>query len=128
MYNVSTNQIIAGVLYRVIGEASVTYNEATYATGFTFRGIAGVNTFNYLGDGTQALVEVLELKGVAIELKENDADSPVFTDKTVLNGFSIELSLNEEEKIVNDVTQINGFSIEFIDFPFYSFEITEKIG
>ncbi len=125
MYNVSTNEIVEGVLYRVTGDASVIYNETTYIAGLAFRGIAGANTFSYQGDGTQELVEVLELKGAGVELQENGADLPAFTDKTVLNGFSIEFSLNNEEKIVNEITQINGFSIEFIDFPFYSFEIIE---
>lgn len=68
----------------------------------------------------------LELAGFAIELSVNGVEWPVYPDTTVLKGFAVEFVLNEEEKEVTETTIIKGFSLELIDYPFYSFEITES--
>lgn len=124
-YTVVTGEIFTGRLYLVTGTQSVTYNSVTYSTGQTFRAITGFKDFTYSGSGTQIVNEVEEIKGGAIECFETAIDVGVFNDVTNLLGMAIEFALNDAEKIVNEFTKIEGFSIELVDFPFYSFEITE---
>src|SRR5687767_40764 len=93
-YAVVTGGITPGVLYKVIGAQSVVYNGGTYATGSTFRGVAGVSAFTYSGSGTQEVNEVWELKGGGIEYIQNGADIIdnyyTFDQQTVLKGFAVE--------------------------------------
>lgn len=124
-YNVISGEIITGVLYYVAGGKSVVYNTLPYATGQYFRGVNSVTTFTYSGTGAEELNEVAEFKGAAFELVEISGDQPVYPDVTELKGFAIEYELNDAEKVVNEVTKISGFALELIDYPFYSFEITE---
>jgi len=127
MFNITSGNIVAGVLYTVYGAQSVVYNGTTYTTGQRFRGVLGVTTFTFSGTGTQLVYEVLEFTGFAIELTEASLDLPVFTDATLLNGFALEFAQNANDISFNDTTQIAGFSLELIDYPFYSFEIAEEI-
>jgi hypothetical protein len=124
-YQISSGEIAPGVLYLVIGEQSVTYNSATYIQGQVFRGIIGAKTFTYSGLGSQGVNEVLELSTFAVEYIENSIDQPLYTGTTLLKGMSIELTLNDSEKTVPETTKIQGFALELIDYPFFSFEITE---
>lgn len=125
-YIVVSGEIQGGLLYYVAGGQSVIYNSTTYNTGQYFRGAAGVKTFTYSGTGTMELNEVAELRGSATEYVEVSNDQPVYLETTVLKSFGIEYELNEAEKIVNEVTVIRGFALELIDYPFFSFEITEN--
>ncbi len=125
-YQVVSGDISQGILYSVVGAQSVIYNGNTYATGTTFRGVLGVRAFSYSGSGTQEVNEVTELFGSGILFNTDANDAPAsFNDVTLLYGMAIEFSLNDEEKIVNEVTKIQGFAIELVDYPFFSFEITE---
>lgn len=125
-YNVPTNSIEGNVLYVVAGQQSVIYSGLTYNTSQNFRGINGVTGFTYTGTGTTIVYEVEELRGSGLVFKENLVDKPIsFPDITMLNGFSIEFELNNNEKIVQDITIINGFSIELENYPFYAFQIVE---
>ncbi|MDB4918774.1 hypothetical protein [Mucilaginibacter sp.] len=124
-YQVVSGEVQSGVLYMIVGDQSVTYNAITYTTGQRFRGVAGVRFFTYSGTGAQEVNEILELVGGGIELVENLIDQPAYADITQLNGMGIEFSLNDAEKIVNEVTKITGFALELIDYPFYSWPITE---
>jgi hypothetical protein len=124
-YNVLSGEIVTDTLYRVTGEQSVTYNSVTYEPGATFKGVTGANTFEYIGVGIKELNEVLELRAFAIEYVNISSDNPVYDETTVLKSFNVEYELNDAEKIVNEVTRLQGFALELIDYPFYSFEITE---
>jgi len=124
-YNVVSGDIITGVLYYVAGGKSVVYNTLTYTTGQYFRGVNNITTFTFSGTGSGEINEVTELRGAAFELVGVSGDQPVFPDVTELKGFAIEYELNDAEKVVNEVTKITGFALELIDYPFYSFEITE---
>ena len=125
-YQILSGNIQSDVIYQVVGMQSVTYNSIAYATGQRFRGIIGIKTFTYSGTGTQDVNEVLELVGGGIEFSENSIDQPSFPEVTLLNGMSIEFTLNNAEKIVKDITVIQGFALELIDYPSYSFEIIEN--
>jgi GDSL-like Lipase/Acylhydrolase family len=125
-YNVLDGEIQAGVLYKVAGEQSVEYDSVTYITDQTFRGVDGVVNFTYLGFGTQILNEILEFRGGSIEFLLNPEEQVTDDGPTVLKGMAIEFDLNEAEKIVQEVTEIKGMALELIDYPFYSFMITEQ--
>jgi len=125
MYNISSGNIQVGILYLVYGTQSVTYNGTTYTTGQSFRGVATVSTFTFSGTGTQFVSEILELQGSAIIFDENALDKPIFLSTTNLNGFAIEYQQNANDIIFNDITTIKGFAMELLDYPFYSFAITE---
>lgn len=125
-YTILNGEICAGTLYEILGDQSVIYNSNTYTTGQRFRGILGSPNFTYSGTGTQILTEITELIGGAIEYSENVVDLPInFPETTIFFGGAIEYELTEAEKIVQETTKITGFAIEFIDYPFYSFQITE---
>lgn len=123
--NISSGEIQANVLYKVVGAQSVIYNTITYTTGQVFRGVAGVTIFSYLGSGTQAVNEVPELQAGAISFAVNGLDQPVFSEVTKISGMALEFELTSAEKVFNEVTTIKGFAVELIDYPFYSFMITE---
>jgi len=53
-------------------------------------------------------------------------DAPIPFDTTMLYGFAIEYMQNANDIVFNDVTVLNGFAMELLDYPFYSFTITEK--
>jgi hypothetical protein len=127
MFNITSGNILVGVLYVVYGAQSVVYNGSTYTTGQKFRGVAGVSTFTFSGTGTQLVYEVEEFSGGSVELSENGLELPVFTDSALFNGFGIEYAQNASDISFTDVTQITGFAMELIDYPFYSFEIAEEI-
>ncbi|MDN5288967.1 MAG: hypothetical protein JWR38_5241 [Mucilaginibacter sp.] len=121
-YSVVSGEILPGVLYVIASTQAVTYNGISYISGQTFRGIIGVATFT----GSGEVNEIQELWGGALEQVENGTDLPaVFAENTLLKGMAIEFVMNEEEKIVHEVTRITGFSLELIDYPFFSFAITE---
>lgn len=125
MLNISSGQILNGILYLVYGTQSVTYNGTIYTTGQIFKGIISVTTFTFSGSGTQIVYEVSEFAGAGIVYDENMLDSSFFSDKTKLDGFAIEYQQNANDILFNETTILKGFSIELIDFPFYSFAITE---
>jgi hypothetical protein len=118
--SIATGNIQIGILYTVF-VANITYNSTSVTPGNTFLGVFGIN--NFAGSGL--VYEVLELKGSAIEYLQNSEDLAFLNSITAIAGMSIEFALNESEKVVNDTTQILGMSIELIDYPFYSFSITE---
>jgi hypothetical protein len=121
-YPVVSGEISPGVLYVVAGTGTVTYNGAAYAGGQTFRGLNGIATFT----GSAEVNEVLELKGGGLESVESGIDLPVlFPESTLLKGMAVEFVMNEEEQVVHEVTKITGFAVELIDYPFFSFAITE---
>jgi len=123
-YTIDSGNIQAGVLYRVFGSpATVTYNGTTYNSGDAFRGAAGVTTFTTTGSAT--VQEVLELAGSGAAYVPNGLDQPVYTDILQLQGMSVTFELAPEEMVVNETTRLQGFALELIDYPFYSFEITE---
>jgi len=126
MYNITNGYLEADILYIVYGAQSLTYNGTTYNTGQTFKGVAGIPDFTFLGTGTQLVYEVLELDGAAIEYTENALDAPISSDTTMLYGFAIEYMQNANDIVFNDVTVLNGFAMELLDYPFYSFTITER--
>lgn len=117
-YNVATNMIRFGVLYKVIGGQSVTYNSVLYATGSTFRGVYNVNTFNYSGTGTQEVNELIELQGKSIEYEQNGEDVTTYfpNDPPIkLIGTDIEYVQSDADIYILENTTIKGFAIEFID-------------
>ncbi|MES2060822.1 MAG: hypothetical protein V4456_02820 [Bacteroidota bacterium] len=124
-YLVVSGEVTPGGLYVVSGSQSVTYNSITYITDEKFRGVGGIKTFMYSGTGTQAVYEIQEITGGGIEYMGTSVDRSGYPEATLILGVAVEFDLTEAEKIVNEVTNINGFSIELIDYPFYSFEITE---
>jgi hypothetical protein len=71
------------------------------------------------------MADITQLNGAAIELGENALDRPVYPDTTMLNGFAIEYMQNANDIFFNDVTVLNGFAMELLDYPFYSFMISE---
>lgn len=125
MFNIVSGKIQQGVLYLVYGMQSVTYNGTTYTTGQYFRGVIGVTTYTFSGSGTQSVYETFEAMGFAIEYVEDFSDLPVFADATKLSAFAIEYTQSSIDIAYNDVTILNGFTIELLDYPFYSFAITE---
>lgn len=124
-YNIVSGEIASGALYYVAGTQSVVYNTSTYTTGQFFRGVPGIRVFTYSGTGTQSVNEIPELRGLSIEYVEVSADEPVYPETTAFKGFAIEYELNNDEKIVLETTKLTGFGLEFIDYPFYAFEIAE---
>jgi hypothetical protein len=125
MFNITSGNIQSDRLYLVYGSQNVTYNDITYSSGQQFRGVADLTTYSFSGSGTQLVYEVLEEQGVAIVYEENLLDNPIFPDTTLLIGFAIEFQQNANDIGFNDVTLLNSFAIELIDFPFYSFAVTE---
>jgi len=71
------------------------------------------------------MADTTQLSGASIELFENSLDAPVYPDKTIFYGFAIEFLQNANDIVFNDVTVLNGFAMELLDYPFYSFAITE---
>lgn len=126
MFNIVSGKIQQGVLYLVYGAQSVTYNGTTYTTGQYFRGVLGISTFTFSGSGTQLVYETFEIRGSNIEYVEDSTDKPVFADTTKLIGFAIEYMQGANDITFNDITVLNGFAIELLDYPFYSFAITES--
>lgn len=124
LYNVISGDICEGILYNVAGGQSVVYNRITYNTGQYFRG-GGIKTFLYTGSGSQILNEILELNCAAIEFVEVSDDQPVFDDIVIYNAISLQYELTDAEKKVIEITKMQGFALELVDYPFYSFEITE---
>jgi hypothetical protein len=123
-YNIDSGNIQAGVLYQVYGSSgTLTYNSIVYTPGETFRGVTGTGTFSHSGD--TVLQEVTELSGTGAAFVQDSADLPVFAEKAELCGAAITFDLSPEEQIVNETTRIQGFALELIDYPFFSFEITE---
>jgi hypothetical protein len=123
-YNIDSGKIQGGVLYQVYGSSgTLTYNGAVYAPGGTFRGVKDTVTFSQSGD--TVLQEVTELSGVGTAFVQDSEDLPVFADKAELRGAAIAFELSQEEQVVNETTRIQGFALELIDYPFFSFEITE---
>jgi hypothetical protein len=126
-YPIVSGEVQPGVLYSIVASTpsngTVTYNGVTLAVGAMFRGVVGVAS--YTSSGVATVNEVLELIGGSVEISLNNIDIPNFEDTTRITGIGVEYELSQEEKVVQDVTEIKGFSIELIDYPFYSFEITE---
>jgi hypothetical protein len=123
-YNIDSGKIQARVLYQVYGSSgTLTYAGTVYTPGETFRGIAGTGTFSQTGD--TVLQEVTELSGTGAAYVQDSADLPAFTEKAELRGAAIAFELSQEEQVVNETTRIQGFALELIDYPFFSFEITE---
>lgn len=125
MFNIVSGKIQQGVLYLVYGAQSVTYNGTTYTTGQYFRGVLGITTYTFSGSGTQLVYETFEARGCVIEYIEDFSDLPVFVDATKLSGFAIEYTQGANDIAFNDETVLNGFTMELLDYPFYSFAITE---
>lgn len=125
MYNITSGNILADVLYLVYGSQSVIYNGVTYTTDQTFRGAQSISTFTFFGTGTQIVYELLELQASALIFDENNIDYPLFPEITRLKGFEIEYQQNANDIIFNDITALNGFAMELLDYPFYSFQISE---
>lgn len=126
MYNVLTDEIQANVLYKVIGEKSVIYDEITYNTDDTFRGIQGITTFEYTGSGTEFVTELTELYGTSLVFEQTIEDRAFPFEETGIEGMAIVFELNEAEKIVQEVTRLTGMSITLLDYPFYSYVINEE--
>jgi len=126
MFNIVSGKIQQGILYLVYGAQSVIYNGTTYTTGQYFRGVIGVTTFTFSGSGTQLVYEAFELMGCSIDYVEDATDKPLFADVTKLSGFAIEYMQGANDITFNDVTVLNGFALELLDYPFYSFAITEQ--
>jgi len=126
MYNITNGNILRDISYVVYGTQSVTYNGVTYTSGQIFRGVSNITTFTFSGSGTQLIYEILELRGGTLEFTENELDNPTFLSTTILSGFTIECFQNGGDISFNDVTVLDGFSLELLDYPFYSFSITEK--
>lgn len=126
MYNISSGEIQEGVLYRVLGDQSVAYNGTTYHSGEAFRGFNGVIDFSFEGTGIQLIIEVLEIRSIAVEF-ETVMELPKFEGEGIeIKGMSLEFELNEAEKITPQApTTLMGASIELIDYPYYAFQITE---
>jgi len=123
-YNINSGNIEPGVLYLVAGDTgTITYDSTGYSPGSAFRGVAGISTFS--GSGDALVTEVTELQGGGTIFGLDAADLPVFAESVELRGMAVEFELNPAERKVNEVTRILGFSLELIDYPFYSFEITE---
>lgn len=123
-FTINSGSIQAGVLYRVFGTTgTVTYNGTVSNAGDTFRGVSGVTTFTVTTDAT--VQEVLELAGAETEYVLTAVDQPVFPETLLLQGMSVEFDLSPAEMVVNETTRLQGFALELIDYPFYSFEITE---
>lgn len=125
MYNISSGYILENVLYIVYGSQSVTYNAVTYTTGQTFRGIRSITAFTFSGTGTQLVYELSELRGSTIAFDENAIDSSLFSDTTKISGTAIEYQQNANDIVFTDITVLKGFTMELLDYPFYSFLITE---
>lgn len=125
MYNITSGNILRDILYLVYGTQSVIYNGTTYVAGQTFRGVSSITAFTFSGTGTQLVYEVMELKGANIIFDENTLDNPISSDITKLSDFAIEYQQNTNDITFNDITTLKGFAIELLDFPFYSFEVTE---
>ncbi|GAA4093106.1 hypothetical protein [Mucilaginibacter panaciglaebae] len=123
-YAIVSGEIESDKLYYVV-DASVIYNSATYTIGQYFRGITGVNTFSYTGAGINDVNEVLEFLGAGVEYEANSTAVSISEKLTEIWGFNIEFVLTEAEKIIPETTKILGFAVELIDYPFYSFAITE---
>lgn len=123
-----SGDIQEGFLYEVAGDKSVIYNEITYSSGNLFRGVLDVKDFAFTGSGSEIVEQVSEVAGISLEIVQTpgDANSYNFDDETEIFGFSLQMELNEEEKIVQENTQILGFSLELRDFPFYAFEVSES--
>lgn len=123
-FTIDSGNIQPGVLYRVFGSsATVTYEGTTYPENDTFRGVAGAANFTAAGGAT--VQEVLELSGGEAEFMVNGADQPVFAETLLLQGMAVEFELTPAEMVVNETTRLQGFALELIDYPFYSFEVTE---
>lgn len=125
MFNITSGNIKWGVLYLVYSTQSVTYNGATYSAGQTFRGVGSVTTFTFSGTGTQFVYEVQEFAASSLIFDENSLDSPAFPDVTKFSGFAIEYKQNANDIIFDDSTILKAFAIELLDYPFYSFAISE---
>ena len=125
MFNIVSGKIQQEVLYLVYGTQSVTYNGMTYTTGQYFRGVLGITTYAFSGSGTLLVYETFEARGCVIEYIEDFSDLPVFVDATKLSGFSIEYTQGANDIAFNDETVLNGFTMELLDYPLYSFAITE---
>jgi len=123
-FTIDSGNIQPGFLYRVFGSsATVSYNGATYNENDTFRGVAGAANFTVSGGAT--VQEVLELAGGDAVFGVNGADEPVFPENLMLQGMAVEFELTPAEMVVNETTRLQGFALELIDYPFYSFEVTE---
>lgn len=126
MYNVAIDEIQANVLYKVIGEQSVTYDGIDYNTGDTFRGVQDITVFEYFGTGTQFVTELTELYGGALMFEQTIEDRAFPFEETGIKGMAIVFELNEAEKIVQEVTRLTGMSITLEDYPFYTYVITQR--
>ena len=125
MHIVESGQITPNILYKVIGEKSVVYNGIEYSTGDIFKGVDGVNEFYFIGDGTELVTELTEIKSGALLFKQT-YDGILFpAETTVLSGMAIQFKLTDAERIVNEATQLKGMSILFKDYPFYTHFINE---
>jgi len=125
-FNIPVNAIQAGMLYKVVGDQSVTYNSILYATGATFRGVSGVTTFTYSGAGTQIVAQLIEFYGAGIEYITDATDLPLFPETTVLRGFAVEFIQSGADIQVRETTMISGFAVEYVDFPIYAFQILTR--
>jgi hypothetical protein len=125
-FNVPTDAVQSGVLYRVAGEQTATYNSVAYATGSTFRGVVGFTSFTYSGSGTQIVNQVTEFASASLEYVGNSTDLPTFPESTILKGFAIEFAQQGDDIHVEETTIIKGFAIEFVDTNNYVFQILTR--
>ncbi len=125
MYSVESGQIIPNILYKVIGDKNVIYNDREYITGEIFRGINGVEEFVFTGNGIGLLTEISEIKAGALLFRQADSDLIFPVEATGITGMTIQFKLTEAEKVVNEVTKLLGMSINFNEYPFHAYLVNE---
>lgn len=125
MYNVAVNSIQFNVLYLVVGSKSVLYNGGEYGTGDFFRGIDGISSFIFIGEGTELITELTELYATGILFEQSNEDKSFPFEETGIKGMSVNYELTAEEKNVQEVTELKGMSLTLLDYPFYTYFINE---
>lgn len=127
-YNVPTNGIKPDWLYIIIGDKSVTYNSVTYATGETFRGVAGVATFTYGSGTTEEVNEVTEISGFGVEFEKFISENiGLFPDDVKVTGFGVEYVQSGSDLIIPDATVIRGFGVEYEINPLRHYRVIRRI-
>ncbi|RQO66842.1 hypothetical protein DBR40_21555 [Pedobacter sp. KBW01] len=125
MYSVESGRIIPNILYKVIGDKNVVYNDREYLVGELFRGINGVKEFVFMGNGVGLLTEISEIKAGTLLFKQTPDDLLIPVDATGISGMAIQFKLTEAEKVVNEDTKLQGMGINFKDSPFCTYFINE---
>lgn len=125
MYSVESGQIMPNILYKVIGDEKVIYNDREYITGELFRGIDGIKEFVFTGNGVGLLTEISEIKAGTLLFRQTHSDLIFPLETTGITGMAIQFKLTEAEKIVKENTKLQGMAINFKDLPFYTYFINE---